>query len=189
MKGTEQQLEQLRQENDALRIRLEEAHNTISAIQNGEVDAMVVNSPEGAQVFSLKGVDHSYRILIEEMHEGAVTLAVDGTVLYANKYIEKMLEPPLEKIVGFEMAQYVQPDDIGTFKDALTQGSSGCFSTELKFITGNGGTLPVLLSASRVTFDDVPAFCLAVTDLTDQKKTQDALEKANLDGLVKSPFA
>ena len=79
-------IEHLLAENERLRGRLDEAEATLAAIRNGEVDALVVAGPQGDQIFTLSGADRSYRILVEEMHQGAVTLDGDGIAL--------VLQPP-----------------------------------------------------------------------------------------------
>jgi hypothetical protein len=62
--------------------RVSELEETLRAIRMGEVDAVVVSSPIGDQVFTLQGAEHPYRILVETIDEGAATLSPDGTVLY-----------------------------------------------------------------------------------------------------------
>jgi len=44
-----------------------------------EVDALVVETGEGDQVFTLKGADQTYRLMVEEMQKGAATLSDDGS--------------------------------------------------------------------------------------------------------------
>src|SRR5690348_1113096 len=44
-----------------LRRRLDEATHTLDAIQSGNVDAVVVNGPNGPQIFSLEEPDHPFR--------------------------------------------------------------------------------------------------------------------------------
>ncbi len=61
-----------------LRARLAEAEETLRAIRTGEVDAVMVAGKEGTQVFTLEGAEHAYRVLIESMNEGALTLTADG---------------------------------------------------------------------------------------------------------------
>ena len=46
---------QLLEEVEQLRDRLEEAEETLEAIRNAEVDALVVAGPQGEQVFSITG--------------------------------------------------------------------------------------------------------------------------------------
>jgi len=63
---------------DELRNRLREAEETLAAIRNGDVDSLVVAGPNGDQVFSLKGAEQPYRVFVEQMQEGAVTLTRAG---------------------------------------------------------------------------------------------------------------
>ena len=72
-----------------LRARLDEADEVLSAIREGEVDAVVVH---GSRLFTLKGADEPYRVLIEEMNQGAVTLSGDGSILYCNRRFADLLK-------------------------------------------------------------------------------------------------
>src|SRR5436190_155627 len=80
--------------------RLAEAEETLDAIRQGDVDAVVINGPTGEQVYALEGPDHPYRILVEEMHQGTVTLGPDGLILYCNRQFAAMVNTPVESIVG-----------------------------------------------------------------------------------------
>lgn len=73
------------QEVRELRARVAELEETLRAIRMGEVDAVLVSSAQGDQVFTLQGAEHPYRLLVETIEEGAATLSDDGTVLYSNK--------------------------------------------------------------------------------------------------------
>ena len=77
-------------ENEELRARLEEAEETLRAIRNHEVDALMVEGPEGEQVFTLKGAEQPYRIIVEAMGEGAVTdrTGRDRALLYNRRFAE-----------------------------------------------------------------------------------------------------
>ena len=77
--------------------RAEEAEETIRAIHSGEVDALVVSTEHGDQIFTLAGAEKPYRIMMETMNEGAVTMVPDGTILYCNQRFADMVKTPLEK--------------------------------------------------------------------------------------------
>lgn len=72
---------QLAEELEELRTRLQEAEETISAIRGGEVDGIIVSGLQGEQVFTLTGAERSYRLLIETMNEGAVSLNQEGMMM------------------------------------------------------------------------------------------------------------
>src|SRR5215470_14706048 len=97
------------QEIDELRLRLQEAEETLRAIRAGEVDALVITGREGERVFTLKGADHPYRVIVEEMNEGAVTLASDGTILHCNRSFAELVKTPLEKVMGSSIQKWFVP--------------------------------------------------------------------------------
>src|SRR5262245_26673483 len=72
-------------ENAALRGRLARAEEALRAIRGGEVDALVLAGPGGgAEIYALRTADHAFRVLVEQMQEGAVVVSADGAILYAN---------------------------------------------------------------------------------------------------------
>jgi len=85
--------EQLRVENAELRARLEEAEETLRAIRSGEVEALVVETADGPQIFTLQGLDaesNRFRGEILAQVSDAV-IAVDGEerVTYLNAAAER----------------------------------------------------------------------------------------------------
>src|SRR5215212_10773232 len=94
-----------------LRTRLREAEETLAAIRNGEVDSLIVTGPDGDHVFSLKGAEQPYRVFVEQMLEGAVTLTPDGTILYCNRRFAEMMKTRLEKVIGAQIQSFVQSGD------------------------------------------------------------------------------
>ncbi len=61
MSGPEETRERLLERIEQLTMRLEDAENTLQAIRQGEVDALVVSDPGGPQVYTLRSADHPYR--------------------------------------------------------------------------------------------------------------------------------
>lgn len=108
-----------------LRSRLEEAQETLNALRRGEVDGLVVSTPKGEQVYSLSRADKPYRVLIEEMNEGAVMLSVDNFILYCNQGFAKIMKLPIEKIIGSTIQSMVLPTHIKDFESLLALGRTG----------------------------------------------------------------
>jgi two-component system phosphate regulon sensor histidine kinase PhoR len=90
-----------------LQFQLDEANDTIDAIRNGQVDALIVKDETGHQLYTLKTADQTYRVFIEKMNEGAVTLNKDGTILYSNSRFAAMMHIPLEKVIGLKFETFV----------------------------------------------------------------------------------
>src|SRR5687768_14919569 len=116
--GRQQQestIEALARENEELRRKLAEAEETLEAIRSGTVDAIAIQGDEGTEIYTLKTADHTYRVLIEEMNEGAVILSGDGTILYCNAAFGKMLGIDCDKVTGTSFENYISPDERPTY--------------------------------------------------------------------------
>src|ERR1051325_11253730 len=82
-----------------LKSRLEETEETLRAIRQYMVDAFVVSRANGTQVVTLSEADFPYRMMVESMNEGTVTLIPDGTIFYCNPRFSEMLHLESEKLI------------------------------------------------------------------------------------------
>jgi len=161
--------------------RMMEAEESLRAILSGEVDGLVVKTAEGDRVFTLSGADHPYRIMVETMNEGAVTLAIDGTILFCNQRFTDIVKGPLEKVIGSSIFQYLTSTDLALFKGLFEQGLRGTGKMELALRAGDNSFASVLLSISALEHTDMPgAACMVVTDLTEQKRNAKMLAEEKL---------
>jgi PAS domain S-box-containing protein len=125
-------VQDVKSENEELKVRLAEAEEALAAIRNGEVDAIVVSGEAGEKVFSLTSAETPYRILIEEMEEGAVTLNEEGVILYCNKRFITMTGLAAGTITGNPLSSFIDVEDHPRFKALLKKGKKERSSTELK---------------------------------------------------------
>ena len=168
----------LKDELQSLRARLEEAEELKRAISEGDLDALVIPGPEGELIFTLDSADRAYRVLVETMNEGTATLASDGTILYCNRQFAELLKMPLQAIIGTSIYRFIAPENAITFKALLKQEVG---RGEVNFQTGGGTSLPVYLSVSSLKSEGSPnAWCLVVTDLTEQKKNEEIVASERL---------
>ena len=152
-----------------LEARCREAEETLEAIRSGDVDALVVDGPQGAQVYTLKGAEQPYRVMVERMQEGAATLSRDGVVLYTNDRLALMLQIPIERLTGCVLEAFVDPEERATFRTLIETGDGRLEST---FIADDGSVIPVFLAAARLPLDVDGTVCLVVTDLTLRKQSE-----------------
>src|SRR4030043_606443 len=168
---------QLLDELQELTSRLMEAEETLRAILGGEVDGLVVSTAEGDRVFTLMGTEHPYRVMVETMNEGAITLASDGTILYCNQRFADIVKGALEKVVGSSITQYISSTDLQLFEVLLEQGLKGNSEGELALRAGGENSVPVLLSVSPLQLTDMPgAVCAVMVDITERKKMEETLK-------------
>ena len=169
--------QQLLDELQELTSRMMEAEETLRAIRSGEVDGLVVSTAEGDRVFTLMGAEHPYRVMVETMNEGAVTLASDGTILYCNQRFADIVKGSLEKVIGSSIYQYISSTDLQLFEALLEQGLKGNSEKELALQAGGENSVPVLVSVSPLQRTDMPgAMCAVMVDITERKKMEEALK-------------
>ncbi len=172
---------------ETLRVRLAEAEETLRAIYEGEVDALVVKRPEGDQVFTLRGAETPYRLLLEAMNEGALTINSEGTVLYCNNRFAGMAQRPIESLVASSWQQCFSPQDHAALQSLMTQAQSGGGKGEFALLAGDGSSLPVEVSVRSFRMDETEGFSVLVTDITERKRNELALLDVNqeLEGRVR----
>lgn len=180
MNTREKTPQELRREIEDLRARLEEAEETLRAIRSGEVDALVVSGPQGEQVYTLKGADHTYRVLVEGMNEGAVTMTTEGDILYCNDRFGKMVGAPLEQVIASSIYRFVVPADQPLFDALLRGGSPKNGRGEFALRAGDGTLVPVYLSFIILQMEGLPVVCMMATDLTEQKRHEEVVASERL---------
>jgi PAS domain S-box-containing protein len=181
MKKPDKTRQQLLDELEKITPRMTEAEETLRAILSGEVDGLVVKTAQGDRVFTLSGADHPYRIMVETMNEGAISLAADGTILFCNQRFADIVKGSLEKVVGSSIFQYFSLTDLQLFKVLFGRGLKGTSKMELSLRAGGKNSVPVLLSISALGHTDMPgAACMVVTDLSEQKRNEEMLAEEKL---------
>src|SRR4051794_40287227 len=160
---------------ESLRRRLQEAEDTLQAIREGHIDALVLQTPEGEQVYTLRTADQPYRLMVEQMHEGALTLSADGTVLYCNARFAELIDHPSIGIVGQLFATFVVPEDHATVSALL---AAETFRDECRLVAAHGRSFPAQLSATALTIDGTRTMALVISDLSTER-TERALRESN----------
>lgn len=164
---------------EELKSQLEEAHDTIEAIRTGEVDAFIVKNGEGHRLYTLKSADHTYRIFIEKMTEGAVTINQDGTVLYCNSSFANLVNCPLKDVLGFNFNDFIPAEHKQKIKKLIAEAWNEEQKIEIELPGKNNNAVPVLLSFNSLEIDDGIALSIIVSNLSYQKQTQQQLKQKN----------
>ncbi len=151
-----------------LRLRLTEAEETIQAIRSGAVDAVVVDEPNGTRIYTLQAADRPYRLLVEEMQQGALTLSDDGTLAYCNRCFADLVGRPLERLMGVAFRDFIPPEAQYSYEGLLQQGRTGFSQGESHVRNAVGALVPVFLTLNALPADSGAAVGLIVTDLTSQ---------------------
>ena len=160
MKNIEQQL---RAENEELKNDVRELKETLEAISSGEVDAIVVSKADEKKIYTLENEDQPYRILIENIREGTLTLLHDGMILYGNTAFAAMRGVHLPEIIGTNLEQHIALRDKERFKEMLRDVLKRPVRCDLTLCGGNG-SFPVQISMTALNPGRNTKISAVVTD-------------------------
>jgi len=159
--------------------RVSEAEETLRAIRSGEVDAIVVNGQGGKKVFTLQGADHTYRVFVERMNEGAAVLSLDHTVLHCNGRFARFLGAGLQRVIGSSMLDLVWPDDHSKLDALLRRAAQKSCRGEIRLQSRKGAPLSVQLSLNPLRLESTKAVCLIASDLSEIKRAEQELRASS----------
>ena len=162
---------------DELQRRLDEAEDTLRAIREGEVDALVIDSPKGEVIYTLTSADYPYRLMIDEMNEGAVSVSPDSYILYSNRNFAGILGLTESNASGIPFGDFVVPELRDQFLEDIEKAHGQSIRREYTLSPGDGREVPVLLSFAKLQ-PQTNSISIVVTDLTAQKALEEKLRQA-----------
>ena len=157
--------------------RLEEAEETLRAIRQGEVDALVIDDPKGEVIYTLASADYPYRLMIDEMNEGAVSVSPDSLILYSNRNFGSILGLTETNTSGVPFGDFVVPPMREQFLEDLEKARQQSIKREYVLTSKNGSEVPVLISFAKLQ-PQTNSISIVVTDLTAQKALEEKLRQA-----------
>ncbi|HLX93216.1 MAG TPA: HAMP domain-containing sensor histidine kinase [Puia sp.] len=157
-----------------LETKLDESNEIIESIRRGEVDAFIVQNNGTNEIYTLRSADKAFRLFIEKMNQGAVTIGDNGIVLYANTSFAKMVDVPLERVIGQvflglipeAQRQPVSQLIAAAWRDKESRG-------EITIPGKEGGELPVALYLNQLEIDGGVALGIIASDMSLQKEAQE----------------
>jgi PAS domain S-box-containing protein len=163
---------------DDIRRRVSQLQEALVALRKGGVDAIVLTDADGLgapEVHPIGGTDRPYRTIVECMGEGAVTVAGDGSVVFANRQVAALLEVEAGDMIGRDVSAFVGAAHQPVLEELLATPPGEIRRAELGLTTRPGGEVPSLVAATSIDVGDGELRCLVVTDLTVQKEMEQEL--------------
>jgi PAS domain S-box-containing protein len=153
-----------------LEARLQESEEIVTALRSGELDAvMVAQGQSDYHLHALVSADEPYRVFIEQVQEGAVTLQQNGTILYGNRRLATMLGLPLEHLAGQALQTFVLAENVAVLSRLFAQAGHGAARGEITLRGERDRQVPVQISLGYLRRDgDQTVLCGMLTDLTEQ---------------------
>jgi PAS domain S-box-containing protein len=166
--------EQIPDETEELKSRLEETEETLRAIQQYMVDAFVVNRESGIQVVTLNESEIPYRMMVESMNEGAVTLIPDGTIFYCNSRFSEMIRIDSEKLVSTLFQDLIAPEERSAFEAIFTQPGRHGKRGEFCLTRADGKCVPVQLSIYQLG-EETSGIAIIATDISERVQAEEKI--------------
>jgi PAS domain S-box-containing protein len=154
---------------EELRAQISYLQEALTAISVGGVDAVVIGEPEAEQVYTLTSADRPYRVIVEEMGEGAATVSESGVILFANPQLARFLGVERDSMIGRDLSEYVAEDQQPALDTLLGASSATTRRAELTLTGPERTDVPFLVSSTDIDLDGVLVRCLVLTELTMQK--------------------
>jgi two-component system NarL family sensor kinase len=167
--------ESVQDEAEELKSRLAETEETLRAIQEYMVDAFVVNREQGIQVVTLNESEIPYRMMVESMNEGAITLIPDGTIFYCNGRFGQMIEKDCEKLVGTPIQALIVPEEKNRFEECLRQARTGGRREEFNLLNGHGERVPVQLSIYHLGTEQTSGIAILATNISERIQAEEKI--------------
>jgi two-component system CheB/CheR fusion protein len=171
--------EEILNKNNELQWRLDEANEMLEAIRTGQVDALVVKNGDTHNLYTLKTADHTYRVFIEKMSEGAVTIDESGFILYCNSSFNGLVQTPAEKVIGVPFIDFIAEESKAVFKKLIKKAWKKDTKEELIIKGADSKSTYCLCSFAAIDMDWGHSLSVIVTDLTTQKAAQKLLKNQN----------
>jgi PAS domain S-box-containing protein len=162
-----------------LRTQIQDLDRALTAIRAGDVDAVVLGGPHGHQLYTLVSADRPYRVIVEGMGDGAVTVSERGIILYANLRLAGLVGADRAALLGRDVTDLVDASTAETLSSLLARTAPGAtHQAELDLLRADGTAIPVLASVTGLAIEGVIVRCLVLADLTDRRRGEEELAGA-----------
>lgn len=157
-----------------LRRRLEEAEETLRAIREGDVDALVVRGAENDEVFALGGQD-SYRAFMEAMDIGAAAVDADGRLIYGNAALCSLLGRGAKELQRDGLFEALGEPAARIVKQLIKEAENNRRSRQVSLPCA-GGYLHVEVTAAPLALGFGRGHAITFTDVTERIESAAAHE-------------
>lgn len=183
MRADHRPVDELRAENEELRAQLEEAQETLRALRNGEVDAVVV----GDKLYALEGVDTaSNRFrgeIIAQIYEAVIAVDCEDRVTYLNPAAERQYGVTASEALGRNVAEvyrlwWAKPEAEAEMQRSLAAGGYWRGETVHRTRTGEELQVESTISCLRDEGGNTIGLLSVSRDISERKGLEQQLTAA-----------
>ena len=157
---------------ETLRLHLAETEGMLEAIRKYMVDAFVLTNLNNPRVVTLSDAEFPYRMIVESMNEGVVTLIPDGTIFYCNPRFAEMIHIEPEKLTGTAFQDLILPEEQDAWEAIFRQTEGNGARGEFCLQIAHAECLPVQLSIHKLDGTESLGTSVIATDLTERVQSE-----------------
>lgn len=162
-----------------LREQLADLQAAFAAIQGGGVDGIMLGEPNNQKLYTLTSADKPYRVIVDDMGEGAATLSERGVLLYVNRRLAELIGRDRRDLIGSDFSAMVAPSDLSVLDDLLCCQAGETRRAEITLAGLDGTELPTLASVTGLDLEGMLVRCLVAADLTGRRRAEQRIADAN----------
>ncbi len=125
--------------------------------------------------FNIISRDYMYRILIENMNEGALIVNKQKVIVYSNKHFAGIINLPLQKTIGGDFYDLFEDINTEMLENCFFEAKNGKSFCETMIGYGKN-EIPVLLSITSFLLEDEDYYCIIVNDISGHTRLKKGLE-------------
>jgi PAS domain S-box-containing protein len=157
------------------------AEISIKTLSGGKLLGIVRDLTEGFGASRLMPHStHVIRALLERLPDG-VSLLIHGKLAFANAALAHMYGYSRDEFVGKTPADFIVPDDLPVAlrrAEELMRGGP-VYPSEYRCLRADGTAFPIEVTSRLLEIEGAPAILSLHHDVTDRKKMEEDLKKAN----------
>lgn len=162
-----------------LREQLTDLQAAVAAIRSGGVDAVMLGDPGDPRLYTLASADRPYRVIVDEMGEGAATVSERGVLLYVNRRLAELIGRDRRELVGSDLGALVADQDRAVLAALLSCVAGETRRAEMTLIGRDGTQVPTLASVTGLDMEGMLVRCLVSADLTGRRSAERRIAAAN----------
>jgi PAS domain S-box-containing protein len=128
------------------------------------------------RVVTLPGTDLPYRILLDQMYAGAVTMTPDGIIGYCNQRFAEIVRTPPARMLGSALRRFAVPEERPVLAELLGRGRQASVRGELLFRAADGTPVPVAITPAPLRLPgiaEVIGVIGVVVDTTERRQQEE----------------
>lgn len=117
------------------------------------------------------------KMILDTMSDALIVIDSKGIIRYVNRRMLRISNYPAGSLEGRIVGEIFHPDDREEVMDGLLRENATTMRFDQRLVTHEGKIIPVLLSRSRSQSSNLNHQVIVLSDMTDQKEREEALQR------------